>query len=90
MGTPDSLLAASNLIQTLEKRQGLKVACLEEIAYQLGYITAKDVTLLTKAFANSPYGKYLLELVKSPPEDHPLYSFAKLKHMSAKEECCAH
>ena len=58
-GTPDSLLEASNFIQTIEKRQGLKVACIEEIAFNLGYIDAKQLNNLVKDISTTEYGKYL-------------------------------
>jgi glucose-1-phosphate thymidylyltransferase len=58
-GTHDSLLEASMFIQTIEKRQGLKVACLEEIAYRQGYIDAGQLQELAKRLAKSTYGEYL-------------------------------
>jgi glucose-1-phosphate thymidylyltransferase len=58
-GTHDSLLEASLFIQTIEKRQGLKVACLEEIAYRQGYIDAGRLQVLAAAMAKSTYGAYL-------------------------------
>ncbi|GGK49310.1 MULTISPECIES: glucose-1-phosphate thymidylyltransferase RfbA [Flavobacteriaceae] len=63
-GTQDSLLEASNFIQTIEKRQGLKIACIEEIAYQMGYITKEQLLLLANEYKNNSYGQYLLKLVK--------------------------
>lgn len=60
-GTYESLLDASNFIQTIENRQGLKVACLEEIAYKNGYIT-KDQLLKYAREYNNPYGKYLEDI----------------------------
>lgn len=62
-GTHDSLLEASSFIQTIEKRQGLKIACLEEIAYEMGFITADKVRELAKPLAKSGYGEYLLKRV---------------------------
>jgi len=62
-GTHDSLLQASNFIQTIEQRQGLKVACLEEIAYRQGYITAADVARLAEPMKKNDYGQHLLRLV---------------------------
>ncbi|HCJ9453885.1 TPA: glucose-1-phosphate thymidylyltransferase RfbA [Escherichia coli] len=64
-GTHQSLNDASNFIQTLEERQGLKVACPEEIAYRKGFITANDVKNLAKPLAKNNYGKYLLKMVKN-------------------------
>jgi glucose-1-phosphate thymidylyltransferase len=58
-GTHDSLLDASMFIQTIEKRQGLKVACPEEIAYRLGYISAEELRVLASKIAKSTYGQYL-------------------------------
>ena len=63
-GTHDSLLEASNFIQTIEKRQGLKVACPEEIAFRLGYIDAAQLQALAEATGKSTYGEYLRRLVK--------------------------
>ena len=63
-GTHDSLLEASNFIHTLEHRQGLKVACPEEIAYRLGYIDADDLKALAAKIAKSTYGKYLLRILE--------------------------
>ncbi|MDO9038428.1 MAG: glucose-1-phosphate thymidylyltransferase RfbA [Lutibacter sp.] len=65
-GTEDSLLEASNFIQTIEKRQGLKVACIEEIAYEKGYISKEQLLELASEFKNNEYGSYLLKLVKAP------------------------
>jgi len=58
-GTYDSLLAASQFVQTLELRQGLKVACIEEIAYAKGFIDAEQLLRLAERYANSTYGTYL-------------------------------
>jgi glucose-1-phosphate thymidylyltransferase len=58
-GTHDSLLEASLFIQTIEKRQGLKVACLEEIAYRQGYIDAQQLQILADRLSKSSYGEYL-------------------------------
>jgi glucose-1-phosphate thymidylyltransferase len=62
-GTHEALLQASTFIQTLEERQGLMVACVEEIAYRMGYIGAEDVMRLAKPMRNNSYGEYLLRLV---------------------------
>jgi glucose-1-phosphate thymidylyltransferase len=62
-GTHDSLLDASMFIQTIEKRQGLKVACLEEIAYRQGYIDAAQLQDLVKRLAKSSYGEYLRRII---------------------------
>ena len=62
-GTHDSLLEASSFVQAVETRQGLKVACLEEIAWRKGYISSDDVRRLAHPMAKNGYGQYLLELV---------------------------
>jgi len=65
-GTHEALLQAANFIQAIEERQGLKVACIEEIAYRMGYITAEDVVRIAKTMDQSSYGQYLLQLVQQP------------------------
>jgi len=65
-GTHDSLLEASNFIQAIERRQGLKVACLEEIAYRQGFIDADAVRKQGIGFGKSGYGEYLLALLEEP------------------------
>lgn len=62
-GTHDSLLEAASFIQTIEKRQGLKIACPEEIAYRAGYIDADDLESLRRPISNTTYGRYLQSLV---------------------------
>ena len=64
-GTHDSLAEASIYIETVEKRQGLKVACLEEIAFQKGWIDADKLRALAAPMAKNPYGQYLLEIAKN-------------------------
>lgn len=64
-GTPDSLLEASMFVEAIEKRQGLKVACIEEIAYRKGYISKKQLIKLAKPLINNYYGKYLLSIADS-------------------------
>ncbi len=61
-GTHDSLLQASNFIATLEMRQGLKVSCIEEIAYKRNYITKSELLQLAEPMKNSQYGQYLINL----------------------------
>lgn len=63
-GTHESLMEAGQFIQTIEKRQGLKVACLEEIAYRMNYINAQQVRNLAEPLKKNGYGQYLLNLVK--------------------------
>lgn len=62
-GTHDSLLEASQFIAALERRQGLKIACPEEIAYRQGWITAEDVARLAQPLAKGSYGQYLLKML---------------------------
>ena len=62
-GTHESLLEASHFIETIEKRQGLKIACPEEIAFRMGYITPEQLGALAKALESSVYGRYLLSLL---------------------------
>tara|TARA_B100001142_G_scaffold248010_1_gene247800 strand:+ start:2350 stop:3231 length:882 start_codon:yes stop_codon:yes gene_type:complete len=64
-GTHDSLVEASQFVQTLEKRQGMKISCIEEIAYKMGYINKKQLTNLGNLMKNNPYGKYLLKIANS-------------------------
>ena len=63
-GTHDSLLEAGQFIATIEKRQGLKVACPEEIAYRKGYITAEQVRKLAEPLKKNNYGQYLLQILE--------------------------
>ncbi len=63
-GTHDSLLEAGTFVETIEKRQGLKIACVEEVAYRMGYIDAADIEALAAPMKNNGYGKYLLQLLK--------------------------
>ena len=62
-GTHDSLMEAGQFIETIEKRQGLKVACLEEIAYRMKYINAEQVRKLAEPLKKNGYGQYLLNLI---------------------------
>jgi glucose-1-phosphate thymidylyltransferase len=66
-GTHEALLQASTFIQTLETRQGLMVACLEEIAYRAGWIGAADVERIAKPMRDNAYGQYLLRLLAGDP-----------------------
>ena len=63
-GTHDSLTEATNFVETLEKRQGLKISCLEEIAYRRGWITKEKLAVLAQQLAKNGYGQYLLDLIK--------------------------
>lgn len=68
-GTHESLMEASNFIQTIEHRQGLKVACPEEIAFHKGFISAEQLRVLAQPLAKNGYGQYLLRLLKD--DDYP-------------------
>ncbi len=65
-GTHESLLEAAQYIETIERRQGLKIACPEEIAYRLGYIDAPAVERLAQAMAKNGYSQYLLAMLREP------------------------
>lgn len=64
-GTHESLMDASNFVHTIEKRQGLKVACLEEIAYRKGWLTKRDLQQLVKPLAKTGYGQYIQRLIEA-------------------------
>ena len=63
-GTHDSFAQATNFIQTIEQRQGLKIACLEEIAYRMGYISAEQLEAVARSMNHSSYGEYLYKIIK--------------------------
>lgn len=63
-GTFDSLSDASEFIKVIEKRQGLKVGCIEEVAYRMDYISKKQLTELAEPLKKSGYGKYLLRILE--------------------------
>ncbi len=63
-GTHESLLQAANFIETVEQRQGLKVSCIEEIAYRMGYISDDELKALARPLEKSGYGRYLLDLLE--------------------------
>ena len=63
-GTHESLLEASTFIETIERRQGLKVACIEEIAFEQGYITREKLIKLAEPLSNNQYGKYILKRIE--------------------------
>jgi glucose-1-phosphate thymidylyltransferase len=65
-GTHSSLLQAGNFIETIEQRQGLKVGCLEEIGYELGYLNREQLTERGSALSSSEYGQYLLRIAREP------------------------
>jgi len=62
-GTPESLIQASSFIEVIESRQGLKVACIEEIAFKMGYVNAEQLEKLALPFQKNDYGKYLLSVL---------------------------
>src|SRR5699024_9673508 len=64
-GTHESLLEASNFVEAVQKRQGLYIACIEEIAYRKGYINLKQLESLAKPLLKTEYGKYIMEIVNS-------------------------
>ena len=64
-GTHDSMIEASQFVQTLEKRQGFKIACLEEIAWRKNWIKTEQLSMLSKSLSNSEYGKYLAYLIQN-------------------------
>lgn len=66
-GTPDSLLTASQFVETIESRQGLKIACLEEIAYHMGFIDRDQLLVAAERCRQSDYGKYLVKLAAMEP-----------------------
>jgi glucose-1-phosphate thymidylyltransferase len=63
-GTHDSLLEASHFVQTIEKRQGLKIACLEEIAYKAGWISLSEMSMQAHKLKNTHYGNYLHQVIE--------------------------
>ena len=63
-GTHESLLQAAQFVQTIQARQGLKVACIEEIAYRMGYIGSEQLLKLAEPMKKNDYGKYLQQLAK--------------------------
>jgi glucose-1-phosphate thymidylyltransferase len=65
-GTHDSLLEASEFVRTIELRQGLKIACVEEVAYRMGYIDVDQLLSLAREYSKSGYGSYLERLVAEP------------------------
>jgi glucose-1-phosphate thymidylyltransferase len=65
-GTHDSLLEASEFVRTLQKRQGVHIACLEEIAFHNGFITREQLKARGERFAKTAYGRYLMDLARTP------------------------
>ncbi len=69
-GTHDSLLEASSFVQTVEKRQGFKIACLEEIAWRNGWLDDKELKRAATSLSKTGYGKYLLDLLHARPRHY--------------------
>ncbi|SHF55378.1 glucose-1-phosphate thymidylyltransferase [Microbulbifer donghaiensis] len=69
-GTHDNLLEAAHFVQTIERRQGLKVACPEEVAFRKGFITAEQLEAQTQPLLKSGYGQYLLQVLAESQSDH--------------------
>jgi glucose-1-phosphate thymidylyltransferase len=63
-GTPETLMQAANFIETIEERQGLKIACVEEIAYRMGYINSDQLEKLARPLIKNGYGQYLMDILK--------------------------
>jgi glucose-1-phosphate thymidylyltransferase len=65
-GTHQSLLQAATFVETIEQRQGLKVACIEEVAYRMGYISSDEIIAIGKTMAKNSYGQYLITIANEP------------------------
>src|SRR5437588_12407737 len=65
-GTHEALLEAAHFIETIERRQGLKIACPEEVAYRMGYIDARQLEALARPLEQSSYGEYLRSVLSEP------------------------
>jgi glucose-1-phosphate thymidylyltransferase len=63
-GTPETLMQAANFIETIEERQGLKIACIEEIAYRMGFINADQLKKLAQPLIKNGYGQYLMDILR--------------------------
>jgi len=85
-GTHDSLLDASNFIATIERRQGLKVCCPEEIAFRLGYITADQLESLAQPMKKNGYGQYLLTILEERRELEMRKRYEEAKKSSIKQQ----
>jgi glucose-1-phosphate thymidylyltransferase len=83
-GTVESLIEAASFVQTLETRQGMKVACLEEIAFRQGFIDRDEVIALAKPLEKSGYGKYLTEIVGPPDIKEAPRAIAAIKSISSR------
>ena len=78
-GTHDSLAEASTFVEVIEKRQGLKVACLEAIAYRKGWISEEHMRELAEPMKKNQYGLYLLKVIDEMKEDITSISFQNIK-----------
>jgi glucose-1-phosphate thymidylyltransferase len=65
-GTHQSLLQAATFVETIEQRQGLKIACIEEVAYRMGYISGEEIIAIGKTMAKNSYGQYLIAIANEP------------------------
>jgi glucose-1-phosphate thymidylyltransferase len=65
-GTHQSLLQAATFVETIEQRQGLKIACIEEVAYRMGYISSAEIVAIGKTMAKNSYGQYLIQIANEP------------------------
>ena len=74
-GSHDALLKASTFVQTIEERQGLKVACPEEVAYRMGYISASELRTIADSMKQNQYGMYLNSILEEEMEQAPVLSF---------------
>jgi glucose-1-phosphate thymidylyltransferase len=68
-GTHTSLVDATQFVKTIEDRQGLKISCVEEIAYRMGYINAEQLKKIAEPLKKSGYGEYLLHILKTEKEN---------------------
>ncbi len=82
-GTPQSLLQASEFVHTIENRQGQKIACLEEVAYTMGYIDREGLRTLTSGLSKSDYGEYLADEILQRDDEHFVANGELQKRLSA-------
>jgi len=68
-GTPESLMNAANFVRSLEARQGLRIACLEEVAFDMGFVSAQDIEANARKIGNSDYGRYILNVLEEKSEN---------------------
>jgi glucose-1-phosphate thymidylyltransferase len=77
-GTHESLLEASNFIETIEKRQGLKISCVEEIAYRMGYIDTNQLKCLAEPLCKNGYGQFAKSLMKAGRDEGDNFTLSKI------------